>query len=94
MRLKKILYGLRQAPRALYERLSRFLIVQIYVDDIVLRATKDGIFVHQSMYVKNLLKRFGYDNVKMISTLMNQNSELTSDESGKAIDITRYRGMI
>ena len=152
-KLKKALYGLRQAPRAWYERLSKFLlkngfiqgkidptlftkengndilVVQIYVDDIIfgstdeslcewfskcmhsefdmsmmgelnyflglqIKQTKDGIYVHQSKYTKNLLKRFGYEDVKPKPTPMNQNSKLTSDESGKDVDIKRYRGMI
>ena len=66
-KLKKALYGLRQAPRAWYERLSQFLLnngfsrgkvditfftlhkntklllVQIYADDIIFRATNESL---------------------------------------------------
>ncbi|KAL8145358.1 hypothetical protein AgCh_003519 [Apium graveolens] len=53
------------------------------------KQSKDDIYVHQSKYVKNLLTRFGFEHVKPKSTPMNQNSKLTSDENGKAVDIKR-----
>ena len=65
-----------------------------YFLGLQIKQSKDGIYVHQSKYVKNLLTRFGFDNVKPKSTPMNQNSKLTSDEKGKDVDIKKYRGMI
>ena len=120
-RLKKALYDLKQAPRAWYERLSKFLLekdfsrgkvdttlfikrkyddillVQIYVDDIIfgstndslckefsldmqsefemsmmgelnyflglqIKQTKEGIFVNQAKYCKELIKRFDMES--------------------------------
>ncbi|KAL8119296.1 hypothetical protein AgCh_016723 [Apium graveolens] len=92
-KLKKALYGLKQAPRpcefdmSMMGELNYFLGLQI-------KQSKYGIYVHQSKYVKNLLTRFGFDNVKPKSTPMNQNSKLTSDEKGKDVDIEKYSGMI
>ncbi|KAL8156742.1 hypothetical protein AgCh_001735 [Apium graveolens] len=63
-----------------------------YFLGLQIKQSKDGIYVHQSKYVKNLLTRFGFDNVKPKSTPMNQNSKLTSDEKGKDVDIKKYRG--
>ncbi|KAL8135932.1 hypothetical protein AgCh_010520 [Apium graveolens] len=51
-----------------------------YFLGIQIKQSKDGIYVHQLKYVKNLLTKFGFDNVKPKSTPMNQNSKLTSDE--------------
>ncbi|KAL8155097.1 hypothetical protein AgCh_000473 [Apium graveolens] len=65
-----------------------------YFLGLQIKQSKDGIYVHQSKYVKNLLTKFGFEHVKPKSTPMNQNSKLTSDENGKAVDIKRYRGMI
>ena len=50
--------------------------------------------MHQSKYIKNLLKRFGYENIKAKSTPMSVVSKLTADENGKDVDIRMYRGMI
>ncbi|KAL8155052.1 hypothetical protein AgCh_000437 [Apium graveolens] len=92
-KLKKALYGLKQTPRAcefdmtMMGELNYFLGLQI-------KQSKDDIYVHQSKYVKNLLTRFGFDNVKPNSTPMNQNSKLTSNEKGKDVDIKKYRGML
>ncbi|KAL8124412.1 hypothetical protein AgCh_012164 [Apium graveolens] len=62
-----------------------------YFLGLQIKQSKDGIYVHQSKYVKNLLTRFGFDNVNPKSTPMNQNSKLTSDEKGKDVDIKKYR---
>ncbi|KAL8123785.1 hypothetical protein AgCh_011688 [Apium graveolens] len=90
-KLKKALYGLKQAPRAcefdmsMMGELNYFLGLQI-------KQLKDGIYVHQSKYVKNLLTRFGFEHVKSKSTPMTQNSKLSSDEKGKDVDIKKYKG--
>ncbi|KAK2390888.1 putative mitochondrial protein [Trifolium repens] len=152
-KLKKALNGLKQAPRAWYDRLSNFLcekgfekgkvdttlfikrihkhtlLVQIYVDDIIfgatneslckefsemmqgefemsmmgklnfflglqIKQTKNGIFINQSKYCKELLKKFDMENCKEIATPMSTSTYVDQDESGKPIDITKYRGMI
>ncbi|GKC66889.1 putative ribonuclease H-like domain-containing protein [Tanacetum coccineum] len=38
-KVEKALYGLHQAPRAWYETLSTYLLVQVYVDDIIFGLT-------------------------------------------------------
>jgi len=126
-KLNKSLYGLKQSPRAWYERLSNFLIendfkrgqvdttlfrrtlekdilvVQIYVDDIIFGSTNaslckefsklmqdefemsmmeelkfflgiqinqcnDGVYVHQTKYTKELLKKFKPEDCKVMNT--------------------------
>ena len=44
--------------------------------------------------MKNLLKRFGYDNGTAKSTPMSTTIKLDKDEKGKEVDIKTYRGMI
>nr|GFC73195.1 retrovirus-related Pol polyprotein from transposon TNT 1-94 [Tanacetum cinerariifolium] len=128
-RLKKALYELKQAPRAWYDTLSRFLLdnkfskgavdptlfiqktgkhillVQIYVDDIIFSTTypkacdifsnemsskfqmammeqmsfflglqvsqsPEGIFINQSKFVLEILKKFGMDSYGPVNTPM------------------------
>ena len=144
-KLKKALYGLKLAPRAWYERLSKFLIssgfnigkidttlfinrkdndrltIQIYVDDIIFGATnvslceefskyihsefemsmmgelnfflglqikqlKEGTFINQAKYIRDLLKKFNLEEVKAKSTPMHSSIKLDIDEKGKPID--------
>ncbi|XP_050890814.1 uncharacterized mitochondrial protein AtMg00810-like [Lathyrus oleraceus] len=59
-----------------------------------IKQTKDGIFINQSKYCKELLKRFDMDACKDIATPMGLGTYLDQDESGTPIDITKYRGMI
>ncbi|GJR30018.1 retrovirus-related pol polyprotein from transposon TNT 1-94 [Tanacetum coccineum] len=152
-KLKKALYGLKEVPKAWYDRLKVFLIkheykmgmvdnilftkkkssnliiVQIYVDDIIFGLTcqdmcdefakimrdefemsmmgklsfflglqikqmKDGIFFNQSLYIKEMLKKFGLEESKPMKTPMSFDTKLTKDEECKSVDSTKYRGMI
>ncbi|GKC69556.1 retrovirus-related pol polyprotein from transposon TNT 1-94 [Tanacetum coccineum] len=152
-RLKKALYELKQAPRALYDKLSRFLmsiefskgvvdptlftrkigkhilLVQIYVDDIIFASTNPkscetfskqmsstfkmsmmgqmsfflglqvsqnpkGIFINQSKYALEILKKYGLDSRASVDTPMVEKMKLDEDKQGKLVDPIRFRGMI
>jgi len=152
-RLKKALHGLKQAPRAWYERLTQFLVNQgyrkggtdktlfvkdnngrlmiarIYVDDIVfggmsnkmvqhfiqqmqsefemslvgeltyflglqVKQMEDTIFISQSKYAKNIVKKFDLDNGGHKRTPAATHLKLTKDESGISVDQSMYRIMI
>ena len=67
--------------------LKYFLVLQIKQDE-------NGIFINQANYVKDLLKRFGYDNGIAKSTLMSTTIKLDKEEKGKEVDIKTYRGII
>ena len=59
------------------------------------KQTKDGIFIHQQKYTKELLKKFKMENSKPMKTPMHSSgASLCNDESGKPVDSTVYRGMI
>ena len=44
--------------------------------------------------MKDLLKRFGYENRTAKSTSMSTTIKIDKDEKGKEVDIKMYRGMI
>ena len=48
----------------------------------------------QGKYIKDMLKKFGMDESKAISTLMGTNGNLDSDASGNMVDQKLYRLMI
>nr|GEZ21602.1 hypothetical protein [Tanacetum cinerariifolium] len=101
-KLKKALYGLKQAPRAWNG--NDLLLVQIYVDDIIFAASTlelcdlfanlIGIFINQSKYAFESLKKYGFESCDPVDTLMVEKSKLDEDKEGKAIDLSHYRGMI
>ena len=47
---------------------------------------KDGIFINQVKYIKELLKKYDMDNSKSISTPMAVNTKLDSNKKGKSVD--------
>jgi hypothetical protein len=98
-----------------------FLLVQIYVDDIIFRGsshtfvyrfqemmesefqmsmmreltfflgiqvkqTKQGTFMHQAKYMKDLMKKFNMAELKPVSTPMSSVASLGLDEDGEAVD--------
>ncbi|GJX11361.1 retrovirus-related pol polyprotein from transposon TNT 1-94 [Tanacetum coccineum] len=126
-KLKKALYGLKQAPRAWEGK--ELLLVQIYVDDIIITASTPelcdlfakimcskfkmsmmgkisfflglqisqslrGIFINQSKYALESLKKYDFDSCDPVDTPMVEKSKLDEDKEGKAVDLSHYHGMI
>jgi hypothetical protein len=58
------------------------------------KQTKEGIFIHQAKYMKDLMKKINMDELKLMSTLMSTAVALDLDENGEAVDQTEYRSMI
>nr|GEV59684.1 hypothetical protein [Tanacetum cinerariifolium] len=89
---KKVLYGLHQAPRALYETLSTYLLDNGFhrgkIDKtLFIRRHKDDILLVQ-VYVDDIIF------VKNASTPMETQKPLLKDEYGEEVDVHMYRSMI
>jgi hypothetical protein len=61
---------------------------------IQVKQTKQGTFVHQVKYTKDLMKKFNMAEFKPISTLISTATSLGPDEDGEAVDQREYRRMI
>ncbi|GKC83814.1 hypothetical protein Tco_1139531, partial [Tanacetum coccineum] len=53
-----------------------------------------GIFLNQSKYALESLKKYGMESSDPIDTPMVEKSKLDEDTQGKVVDPTHYRGMI
>nr|GEZ91070.1 integrase, catalytic region, zinc finger, CCHC-type, peptidase aspartic, catalytic [Tanacetum cinerariifolium] len=104
-KLKKVLYGLKQAPRAWYDMLSSFLLSQDFskdVDDgknliflgLQISQNPRGIFINQSRYALESLKKYGFESCDPVDTPMVEKSKLDEDKEGKAVGPSHYRGLI
>ncbi|KAK2444335.1 putative mitochondrial protein [Trifolium repens] len=111
------------------EERGKFIIAQIYVDDIVfggmsdtmvqhfvkqmqsefemslvgeltyflglqIKQMEDTMFISQSKYAKNIVKKFGMDNATHKRTPAPTHLKLTKDEKGISVDQSLYRSMI
>jgi hypothetical protein len=61
---------------------------------IQVKQMKEGIFIHQTMYMKDLMKKFNMAELKPVSTPMSTVATLDPDENGEAVDQREYRSMI
>ncbi|GKA84542.1 retrovirus-related pol polyprotein from transposon TNT 1-94 [Tanacetum coccineum] len=68
-------------------KISFFLGLQIFQNP-------KGIFINQSKYALESLKKYGFDSCDPVDTPMVEKSKLDEDKEGKAIDPSHYRGMI
>jgi hypothetical protein len=64
---------------SLLEELSFFL-------DLHICQRNQGIFISQTKYIRQMLKRFGMENCKPVSTLTQTSCKLIKDDDSKAID--------
>ncbi|GJS82027.1 retrovirus-related pol polyprotein from transposon TNT 1-94 [Tanacetum coccineum] len=105
-KLKKALYGLKQAPRAWYDLLSSFLLSQKFTkgtidptlfvrrEELQISQSPRGIFSNQSKYALESIKKYGMETCEPADTPTVEKSKLDEDPQGKAVDPTRYCGMI
>jgi hypothetical protein len=50
------------------------------------KQTKQGTFVHQAKYTKDLMKKFNMVELKLVSTPMSSATSLGPDKDGEAVD--------
>nr|GEU36671.1 retrovirus-related Pol polyprotein from transposon TNT 1-94 [Tanacetum cinerariifolium] len=53
-----------------------------------------GIFINQSKYALESLKKYGFESRDPVDTPMVEKSKLDKDKEGKAVEPSHYRGMI
>ncbi|GJR75301.1 retrovirus-related pol polyprotein from transposon TNT 1-94 [Tanacetum coccineum] len=108
-RLKNALYGLKQAPRAWYDMLSCFLLSQEFSksavdptlftkkarrDILLISQSPKGIFINQSNYALEIIKKYGMLSTDPVDTPMVDKSKLDKDLQGKLVNLTHYHRMI
>ncbi|GJZ69568.1 retrovirus-related pol polyprotein from transposon TNT 1-94 [Tanacetum coccineum] len=107
--LRKALYGLKQAPRAWstnpkfskkFEKLmhSRFEMslmgeMKFFLGLQICQSPR-GIFINQSKYALEILKRHRMDKCNNIGTPMATSPKLDANLSGTPVDKTKYQSMI
>lgn len=62
--------------------------------ELQVKQSKEGIFLNQSKYCKEILKRFEMQNCKEASTPMPTDCYMDADASEVIVDQTTYRGLI
>nr|GEY58652.1 retrovirus-related Pol polyprotein from transposon TNT 1-94 [Tanacetum cinerariifolium] len=53
-----------------------------------------GIFIHQSKYGLESLKKYSFDSCDPVNTPMMEKSKLDEEKEGKTVDLSHYHGMI
>jgi hypothetical protein len=67
--------------------LTFFLCIQV-------KQTKQGTFVHQDKYTKDLMKKFNMAELKPVSIPMSSVTSLGPDEDGEVVNQREYMTMI
>ncbi|GKA46600.1 retrovirus-related pol polyprotein from transposon TNT 1-94 [Tanacetum coccineum] len=63
-------------------------------DTLMISQSPKGIFINQSKYALESLKKYGMESSDPVDTPMVEKSKLDEDTQGKAVDPTHYRRMI
>ena len=61
---------------------------------IKINQCKYRVYVHQSKYTKELLKKFKLEDCKKMNTSMNPTCTLSKEDTGSKVDHNLFRGMI
>ncbi|RVW48509.1 Retrovirus-related Pol polyprotein from transposon RE1 [Vitis vinifera] len=104
-KLRKSLYGLKQSPRAWFDRLTRVVkkhgFIQCQADHTLFMKhskevgrTKEGIVVTQRKYVLDLLQETGMLGCKPVDTLMDPIGKIDKDNDSHPTDRDRYQRLV
>jgi hypothetical protein len=77
----------REYEMSMMGELQFFLGLQI-------KQSKDGTFVHQAKYTKDIVRKFKMEDSKAMMTPMSTSSALDADEEGEHVDQKEYRSML
>jgi hypothetical protein len=77
----------REFEMSIMGELTFFLGLQI-------KQTREGTFVHQGKYAKDLLRKFDMGEAKPLSMPMSTTTALGEDKEGEVIDQKEYQSMI
>jgi hypothetical protein len=72
---------------SLLGEISFFLGLQIH-------QRNQGIFISQTKYIREILKRFGMEDCKLVTTPVQTSCKLSKDDDSKSTDQRQYRSMI
>ncbi|GJV27302.1 integrase, catalytic region, zinc finger, CCHC-type containing protein [Tanacetum coccineum] len=87
-KLKKALYGLKQAPRTWYDMMSSFLISQQFSKGLQISQSPRGIFINQSKYASEIVKKYGMLTSDSVDTPMLSGSfDTRKRKAGNAINM-------
>jgi hypothetical protein len=59
-----------------------------------IRQSKEGTFVYQAKYTKDIVRKFKMEDSKAMETPMSTTTALDADEEGEHVDQKEYRSMI
>jgi hypothetical protein len=59
-----------------------------------IKQSKEGTFVHQAKYTKDIVRKFKMEDSKAMATPMSTTTALDADEEGEHVDQKEYRNMI
>jgi hypothetical protein len=77
----------REFEMSMMGELQFFLGLQI-------KQSKEGTFVHQAKYTKDIVQKFKMEDSKAMTTPMGMTTALDADEEGEHVDQKKYRSMI
>ena len=73
--------------------MSMFGEIKIFVG-LQIQKNKNGIYITQSKYIKEILKKFGMEDSRPVGTPMSTGHKLSKNDDSKVLDQTTYRSMI
>jgi hypothetical protein len=65
-----------------------------FILGLQIKQSKEGTFVHQAKYTKDIVRKFKMEDSKAIATPMSTTTTLNAGEEGEHVDQTQYRSMI
>nr|GEW55494.1 hypothetical protein [Tanacetum cinerariifolium] len=101
-KVEKVMYGLHQTLFIIRQR-GDVILVQVYVDDIIFGSSNPHLcrefeaLMHEKFQMSamgDILKKFGYSDVRSSNTPMDKENPWGKDGAGKDVDLYLYRSMI
>ena len=73
--------------------MSMFGEIKLFVG-LQIQKNKNGVYITQFKYIKEILKKFGIEDSRLVGTPMSTRHKLSKNDDSKPIDQTTYRSII